>query len=141
MPISEIGGPIRSPPARAISVGGIVTPHDRRIERVRRHSSITSTRACRLTTTVSPLQRIKWVVCCKAPFAGPEQVLRYLSPYTHRVAISNRASLQPTTARLRSAEASKRSDAPYRGGPSKAWVKPKNPESDAVRREREEEWR
>ena len=25
-----------------------------------------------------------------APFAGPEQVLRYLSRYTHRVAISNR---------------------------------------------------
>jgi hypothetical protein len=30
------------------------------------------------------------VVHCKAPFAGPEQVLRYLSRYTHRVAISNR---------------------------------------------------
>jgi hypothetical protein len=31
-----------------------------------------------------------WVVYCKAPFAGPAQVLRYLSRYTHRVAISNR---------------------------------------------------
>jgi hypothetical protein len=30
------------------------------------------------------------VVYCKAPFAGPEQVLRYLSRYTHRIAISNR---------------------------------------------------
>ena len=30
------------------------------------------------------------MVYCKAPFAGPEQVLRYLSRYTHRVAISNR---------------------------------------------------
>jgi hypothetical protein len=39
---------------------------------------------------ISPLQRIKWVVYCKAPFAGPKQVLRYLSRYTHRVAISNR---------------------------------------------------
>jgi hypothetical protein len=29
-------------------------------------------------------------VVCKAPFAGPKQVLRYLSRYTHRVAISNR---------------------------------------------------
>jgi hypothetical protein len=38
----------------------------------------------------SPLRRIKWVVYCKAPFAGPKQVLRYLSRYTHRVAISNR---------------------------------------------------
>ena len=36
---------------------------------------------------------------------------------------------------------SKRADAPYRSGPLKAWVKSKNPESAAVRREREEEWR
>jgi hypothetical protein len=39
---------------------------------------------------ITPLRRIDWVVYCKAPFAGPEQVLRYLSRYTHRVAISNR---------------------------------------------------
>jgi len=36
---------------------------------------------------------------------------------------------------------SKRTDAPYRSGPSKLWLKPKNPASDAVHREREEEWR
>ena len=36
---------------------------------------------------------------------------------------------------------SKRMDAPYRSGPSKMWVKAKNPASDAVHREREEEWR
>ena len=30
-----------------------------------------------------------WVVYAKPPFAGPEQVLRYLGNYTHRVAISN----------------------------------------------------
>jgi len=36
---------------------------------------------------------------------------------------------------------SKRTDAPYRSGPSKAWLKAKNPASEAVRREREEEWR
>ena len=36
---------------------------------------------------------------------------------------------------------SKRTDAPYRGGPSKVWLKSKNPASEAVRREREEEWR
>ena len=36
---------------------------------------------------------------------------------------------------------SKRTDAPYRGGPSKTWLKSRNPASDAVRREREEEWR
>jgi hypothetical protein len=31
-----------------------------------------------------------WVVYAKAPFAGPETVLKYLSQYTHRVAISSR---------------------------------------------------
>jgi hypothetical protein len=39
---------------------------------------------------LGPLRHIKWVVYCKAPFAGPIEVLRYLSHYTHRVAISNR---------------------------------------------------
>jgi hypothetical protein len=37
-----------------------------------------------------PLRKIKWVVDARKPFAGPKQVLRYLSRYTHRVAISNR---------------------------------------------------
>ena len=36
---------------------------------------------------------------------------------------------------------SKRVDAPYRRGPSKTWLKSKNPASEAVRREREEKWR
>jgi bifunctional non-homologous end joining protein LigD len=35
---------------------------------------------------------------------------------------------------------SKRTDAPYRSGPSRAWVKTKNQASEAVRREREEDW-
>jgi hypothetical protein len=35
------------------------------------------------------LFRPKWVVYCKPPFGGPDQVLRYLGAYTHRVAISN----------------------------------------------------
>jgi Putative transposase/Transposase zinc-binding domain len=39
---------------------------------------------------VAPLRRKKWHVYAKAPFAGPEAVLVYLSRYTHRVAISNR---------------------------------------------------
>ena len=34
-----------------------------------------------------------WVVYAKPPFGGPEQVLKYLSRYTHRVAISNRRLL------------------------------------------------
>jgi ATP-dependent DNA ligase len=36
---------------------------------------------------------------------------------------------------------SKRVDAPYRSGRSRAWVKVKNPDSEAVRREGEEDWR
>jgi hypothetical protein len=35
---------------------------------------------------------------------------------------------------------SKSVDAPYRSGPSKTWLKTKNPASEAVRREREERW-
>jgi hypothetical protein len=31
----------------------------------------------------------EWVVYCKAPFGGPQQVLQYLGRYTHRIAISN----------------------------------------------------
>jgi hypothetical protein len=40
----------------------------------------------RLTASVGT----EWVVYAKAPFGGPEQVLKYLARYTHRVAISNR---------------------------------------------------
>jgi hypothetical protein len=39
---------------------------------------------------LTPLREIDWVVYAKPPFAGPEEVLRYLSRYTHRIAISNR---------------------------------------------------
>jgi len=38
--------------------------------------------------------RPEWVVYAKRPFAGPRQVLAYLSRYTHRVAISNRRLIQ-----------------------------------------------
>jgi predicted nucleic acid-binding Zn ribbon protein len=37
--------------------------------------------------------QVKWVVFAKPPFGGPEQVLKYLARYTHRVAISNRRLL------------------------------------------------
>jgi Putative transposase/Transposase zinc-binding domain len=33
--------------------------------------------------------KTEWVVYSKPPFGGPEQVLKYLARYTHRVAISN----------------------------------------------------
>jgi hypothetical protein len=38
---------------------------------------------------VRKLHRHEWVVYAKPSFGGPEQVLRYLGRYTHRVAISN----------------------------------------------------
>ena len=38
---------------------------------------------------LAPVRGKRWVVYAKAPFAGPEAVLAYLSRYTHRVAISN----------------------------------------------------
>jgi hypothetical protein len=38
---------------------------------------------------LTPLYRQEWVVYAKPPFGGPEQVLKYLARYTHRVAISN----------------------------------------------------
>ena len=43
--------------------------------------------------------RQKWVVYAKRPFAGPRQVLGYLSRYTHRVALSPRRllALNPQT--------------------------------------------
>lgn len=39
---------------------------------------------------VTELCRKDWVVYCKPPFGGPENVIAYLGRYTHRVAISNR---------------------------------------------------
>jgi len=39
---------------------------------------------------LAALRRTPWVVYAKPPFGGPPGVLKYLSRYTHRVAISNR---------------------------------------------------
>ena len=41
-------------------------------------------------TLVRTLYQKEWVVYAKEPFGGPEQVLKYLTGYTHRVALSNR---------------------------------------------------
>ena len=38
---------------------------------------------------LAPLKKTNWFVYAKRPFAGPKEVLAYLSRYTHRVAISN----------------------------------------------------
>jgi hypothetical protein len=52
------------------------------------HAALTNTKA--FAAYLAPLRNRKWVVYCKRPFGGPEEVLRYLARYTHRVAISNR---------------------------------------------------
>jgi hypothetical protein len=45
--------------------------------------------AARFAAFLAPLKTKRWFVYAKEPFAGPKQVLAYLSRYTHRVAISN----------------------------------------------------
>jgi hypothetical protein len=42
---------------------------------------------------VRKLRSKDWVVYAKPPFGGPQQVLKYLARYTHRVAISNQRVL------------------------------------------------
>ena len=42
---------------------------------------------------ITDLWKEDWVVYAKPPFGGPERVLKYLSRYTHRVALSNRRIL------------------------------------------------
>jgi Putative transposase/Transposase zinc-binding domain len=43
----------------------------------------------RFADWLESLKQKDWVAHVKPPFGGPEQVLRYLARYTHRVAISN----------------------------------------------------
>ena len=38
---------------------------------------------------LAPIQKKDWVVYAKRPFAGPEEVLKYVARYTHRIAIAN----------------------------------------------------
>ena len=53
-----------------------------------KHAPLANARA--FAAYLAPLRNSKWVVYCKRPFGGPEEVLRDLARYTHRVAISNR---------------------------------------------------
>ena len=43
-----------------------------------------------LRLLIDDVTRKKWVVYAKRPFGGPEQLLRYLARYTHKIAISDR---------------------------------------------------
>jgi|SRR5580658_1293983 hypothetical protein len=38
---------------------------------------------------IAPVRRKDWVVYAKPPFAGPDEVLKYVARYTHSIAISN----------------------------------------------------
>jgi hypothetical protein len=49
---------------------------------------------------LKPLHGKEWVVYAKRPFGGPEQVLKYLARYTHRVAISNSRLLKLEVGRV-----------------------------------------
>ena len=53
-----------------------------------KHVALTNAQA--FAAYLAPLRNSEWVVYSKRPFGGPEEVLRYLARYTHRVAISNR---------------------------------------------------
>lgn len=50
---------------------------------------------------VDELKQVDWVVYVKPPFGGPDQVLRYLARYTHRVAISSGRLLGLEAGRVR----------------------------------------
>jgi len=51
------------------------------------HAALADTKA--FAAYLAPLRDAEWVVYAKEPFGGPEQVLRYMARYTHRVAIAN----------------------------------------------------
>src|SRR6516165_2131870 len=51
------------------------------------HAALADTKA--FAAYLAPLHDTEWVVYAKKPFGGPEQVLRYMARYTHRVAIAN----------------------------------------------------
>jgi hypothetical protein len=53
-----------------------------------KHAKLADSKA--FAAFLHPLRDSDWVVYCKEPFGGPQEVLRYLARYTHRVAISNR---------------------------------------------------
>ena len=51
------------------------------------HQALSDAQA--FTDWLQPLRQLEWYLYAKRPYAGPEEVLTYLSRYTHRVAIAN----------------------------------------------------
>jgi Putative transposase/Transposase zinc-binding domain len=80
---------------RGVFLGKLVAAHkDRRLQFFSDLAHLAEPRA--FSAYLAPFWRLDWVVDCKRPFAGPEQVLRYLSRYTHRVAISDHRLVEIT---------------------------------------------
>ena len=73
---------------RRLVVERLVAAHNAgRLQFFGRHAALASRKT--FAAHLAPLRKIEWYLYTKRPFGGPEQVLRYLSRYTHRVAISN----------------------------------------------------
>ena len=51
--------------------------------------AVTAEERYNIIATIKTLYNKHWVVYAKKPFGGPEQVINYLSRYTHKVAITN----------------------------------------------------
>ena len=80
---------------------------------------------------LAPVRRKRWVAYAKAPFAGPEAVLAYLSRYTHRVAISNRRLIGFDEAGVRARP--KRASACWRGPAGPGTRGPQSPPGSPCR--------
>jgi hypothetical protein len=73
---------------RRLFLEKLVQAHEAgRLQFFGKHSGLAEKKA--IAAYLSPLRKLEWVVYAKRPFGGPEQVLSYLSRYTHRVAIAN----------------------------------------------------
>lgn len=65
----------------------LVAHKEKRLEFFGAHTALADEKA--FAAFLSPLRRQDWAVYSKRPFSSPDQVLSYLSRYTHRVAIAN----------------------------------------------------
>jgi len=73
---------------RRLCLERLAAAHDAgRLQFFGNHAALADTKA--FDAHLAPLRRAEWVVYTKKPFGGPEQVLRYMARYTHRVAIAN----------------------------------------------------
>ena len=66
--------------------------------------------------------------------------VRYSVRFTEHLTGDGATVFEHASCRRLEGIVSKRTDAPYRSGPSKMWLKAKNQASAAVRRECEEKW-